>query len=154
MTSLTRLCIVCRRDDGTVTPLFLIMAVGILIIIGMAYDGGGQFDDTQRANFIAQEAARAGAQNIDVNRYMATGQAAMDETKATATVKAYIAGTKGLPIDLGSVQVLFGSGDSMIEVIFTVQRSPVFLTGSGWGIDKAYGNAVVALKQGVTDAGG
>jgi hypothetical protein len=145
---------ILRRDDGTVTPLILIMAVGILIVIGMAYDGGGQYDDTQRADFLAQEAARTGAQNIDLAKYMTTGQAAMDETKATAAVKAYLGGVKDLTIDLNNIQVIFGAQDSEIQVIFTVVRSPVFLTGSGWGIDKAYGDAVVVLKQGVTDAGG
>jgi hypothetical protein len=143
-----------RRDGGSVTLPIMYMIGGILIIIGVAYDGGGLFDDTQRANFLAQEAARAGAQQIDVGQYLATGRAVIDKAKATDAATSYLTNIKDLAIYPNSIHVYFGAGGSAIQVTFKVQRNVVFLTGSGWGIDKTYGNAVVVLRQGVTDAGG
>jgi len=142
------------RDDGSVTLPIMYMIGGILIIIGVTYDGGGLFDDTQRADFLAQEAARAGAQQIDIEQYLATGRAVMDRDKATAAATSYLTNIKDMAIYPNSIHVYFGAGGSAIQVTFKVQRGVVFLTGPGWGIDKTYGNAVVVLRQGVTDAGG
>jgi hypothetical protein len=143
-----------RRDEGTVTPMMLVMAGGILVLIGLAYDGGTYYDDQQHADFVAQEAARAGAQDVDVGRYLATGRAGLDPAKATADVTAYLGGVKDMKIDMSTVAVYFGPDDGSIQVTFTVDRSGVFLTDKAWGVDRAYGNAVVVLEQGVTDAGG
>jgi hypothetical protein len=143
-----------RRDHGTVTPMMLVMAGGILILIGLAYDGGTYYDDQQHADFVAQEAARAGAQDIDVGHYLATGRAGLDPDKAKADVLTYLGDVHDLQIDMGSVAVYFGPDNGSIQVTFRVDRSGVFLSAASWGIDKAYGNAVVVLEQGVTDAGG
>lgn len=143
-----------RRDQGTVTPMMMIMAGGILVIIGMAYDGGMFFDDQQHADFLAQEAARAGAQDIDVGRYLDTGRAAMNEGLARQDVTNYLKNVNDPSIDLSTVAVYFGPSDSSIRVVFTVRRTGVFLPAHAWRMDTVYGNAVVVLEQGVTDAGG
>src|SRR5512139_2706806 len=80
-----------RSDSGSVTPMVIIMAVGIFMVIGMAWDGGGQFDADQRATLLAQEAARAGAQAVDVNAYLETGVAQIDPTRAASYVTAFCA---------------------------------------------------------------
>lgn len=143
-----------RRDHGTVTPMMLVMAGGILILISLSFDGGNFYSDQQHAESLAQEAARAGAQDIDVNRYLATGRAALVEDNARADVTQYLSGVHDLAIK--NVQVYFGPGDGSIQVTFLVDRANtgVFLPASWWGADKVYGNAVVVLEQGVTSAGG
>ena len=143
-----------RRDQGTVTPMMLVMAGGILILIGLSFDGGNYYSDQQHAESLAQEAARAGAQDIDVNRYLATGRAGLVESDATKDVNTYLSGVTDLAIK--DVQVYFGPGDGSIQVTFLVDRAGtgVFLPASWWGADKVYGNAVVVLEQGVTSAGG
>lgn len=143
-----------RRDHGTVTPMMLVMAGGILILIGLAYDGGTYYDDQQHADFVAQEAARAGAQDIDVGHYLATGRAGLDPVRAKADVTTYLGNVHDLRIDMSTVAVYFGPDYGSIQVTFTVDRGGVFLPAASWGIDRAYGNAVVVLEQGVTDAGG
>jgi hypothetical protein len=157
MSRLTRLHarLRARRDHGTVTPMMLIMAGGILILIGVCYDGGTYYSDQQHADFIAQEAARAGAQDIDVRAYLATGQATLDRDAATADVINYLKNVKDLTIvDKDNPGVYFGPNFSSIQVTIQVKRSGVFLTDSTWKLDTVYGNAVVVLEQGVTSAGG
>jgi len=143
-----------RRDHGTVTPMMLVMAGGILILISLSFDGGNFYSDQQRAESVAQEAARAGAQDIDVDRYLATGRAGLSEKDARIDVTNYLSGVTDLAIK--DVQVYFGPGDGSIQVTFLVDRrgTGVFLPASWWGADKVYGNAVVVLEQGVTSAGG
>jgi hypothetical protein len=144
-----------RDDRGTVTPMMLIMAGGILILIGVCYDGGTYYSDQQHADFIAQEAARAGAQDIDVKAYLATGQASLDPAAATQDVINYLKNVKDLSIaDKDAPGVYFGPNYSSIQVTIQVNRTGVFLTDKSWNLGTVYGNAVVVLEQGVTSAGG
>jgi hypothetical protein len=144
-----------RGDRGTVTPMMLIMAGGILILIGVCYDGGTYYSDQQHADFIAQEAARAGAQDIDVNAYLATGQASLNRDAATQDVINYLRNVKDLTIvDRDAPGIYFGPNYTSIQVTIQVSRTGVFLTDKSWHLDTVYGNAVVVLQQGVTSAGG
>ena len=50
-------------DRGTaVTSYFVVMAIGIMLFIGLAVDGGAQVQAGVRAERVATEAARAGLQ--------------------------------------------------------------------------------------------
>ena len=137
-----------RSDAGSVTPMVIIMAVGIFLVIGMVWDGGGQFDADQRATILAQEAARAGAQAVDVKAYMATGVATIDPVQAALNVKAFC-DAQNLPQTTCTPIIL---GGTEIQVNVTIIRNIVFLPSS---VGKTvYGHAQVKLTQGVTDAGG
>jgi hypothetical protein len=129
--------------------MVLIMAFGIMMAIGMAYDGGGELDTQIRANKIAEEAARAGATAVDVNAYMATGVAQIDPLRATNIVLAYCAAS-GVP-QLSCTPII-GPSRTEIQVNVSIVRNIVFLpTAVGKTV---YGHAQVKLTQGVTDAGG
>jgi len=138
-----------RSDSGSVTPMVIIMAIGIFMVIGMAWDGGGQFDADQRATLLAQEAARAGAQAVDVNAYLETGIAKIDPVRAAAYVDAYCA-AQNLPQT--TCTAIVGPSRTEIQVNVTIVRNIVFLPS---GVGKTvYGHAQVKLTQGVVDAGG
>lgn len=56
-----------RRDDrGSIAPFVVIVALAILLLAGLVIDGGRQLNDHGRAVAYAEEAARSGAQEIDV----------------------------------------------------------------------------------------
>ena len=56
-----------RRDErGALTPAVIIMALGLLLLGGMVTDGGRQLNARLRAQATAEEAARAGANMVDL----------------------------------------------------------------------------------------
>jgi hypothetical protein len=142
-----------RADQGTITPLVLIMTTGIFVVIGMAYDIGGEFDAEQRATMLAQEAARAGAQAVDVPRYLDTGVAAVNTVSANGptadqAVQAFCA-QANLPQTTCTTIV---AGGTEVQVNVAINLNIVILPG---GVNKTvYGHAEVKLTQGVTDSGG
>ncbi|MGH3425769.1 MAG: Tad domain-containing protein, partial [Nocardioidaceae bacterium] len=52
---------------GSITPFVLIVSIGFLLLAALVIDGSRQLNSKGRAVAYAQEAARAGAQGIDVN---------------------------------------------------------------------------------------
>ncbi|MGW2855093.1 TadE/TadG family type IV pilus assembly protein, partial [Streptomyces sp. NPDC001215] len=55
-----------RGDDrGGVTVFVAVCVIALIGIIGLAIDGGSKMRATERADYIAGEAARAGGQAID-----------------------------------------------------------------------------------------
>ena len=57
-----------RRETGSITPFALIFAIALLLLAGLVIDGGRQLNARGRALAYAQEAARAGAQAVDLDR--------------------------------------------------------------------------------------
>ncbi|VXC43266.1 TadE/TadG family type IV pilus assembly protein [Aeromicrobium sp. 9AM] len=56
-----------RRDEtGSITPFVVIVSLAIILLAALVVDGGRQLNAKGRAIAYAQEAARAGAQGIDV----------------------------------------------------------------------------------------
>lgn len=57
-----------RRDErGSIAPFIVIVALAILLLAGLVIDGGRQLNAHGRAIAYAEEAARAGAQEVDVS---------------------------------------------------------------------------------------
>ena len=77
-----------RRDDGGVTVFVAVCVLALISIIGLAVDGGAKMAATERADYVAGEAARAGGQAIDPAQAI-TGQAiTVDPQDATAAAQA------------------------------------------------------------------
>ena len=150
-----------RADTGAVTLLVLLMAGGMIAMIGLVYDGGRKIDGFRGANEIAMETARTAAQCVDVNAYLQSGQAVVqdptgDGARAKACAQPYLSAvTSTLPSDttvtLDGVTLLAGGTEVRVDV--TITRPVVFLASLGFQ-NVAHGHATVKLTQGVTDAGG
>jgi Flp pilus assembly protein TadG len=78
-------------DRGAVTVLFAALGLALLMATGLAVDGGRRLGALAEARDIADNAARAGAQEIDENTYRMTGVPAIDEAAAIIRVNAYLA---------------------------------------------------------------
>ena len=86
MTTRTRL----RRpscERGAIGVFLAVLVPGLLLIIGLAVDGGAQVAATQRANAIADEAARAAAREASLARDGGTA-AALAGAQAERTLAA------------------------------------------------------------------
>lgn len=80
-----------RGDEGRVSLFLAVCLAGVLMIIGLAFDGAGQLRTMHRANNLAAEAARTGGQAIDRAQAINGGKKEIDEAAATAAVRNYLA---------------------------------------------------------------
>ncbi|WP_328457562.1 hypothetical protein OG780_42650 [Streptomyces sp. NBC_00386] len=131
-------------DRGGVTVFVAVCVLALIGIIGVAVDGGAKMAATERADYVAGEAARAGGQAIDPAQAI-TGQAiTVDPQDATAAAQAYLRSAKAT----GTVSV---SGDGK-RVTVTVHGSSdtAFLSAVGIGSLPVTGHAIATLLHGVT----
>jgi hypothetical protein len=106
-------------ERGAVSIFLAVLVPGLLLIIGLAVDGGAKVAATQRANAIADEAARAGGQAIDVSAALA-GQVRVDPAAAVVAAQDYLTRNDVQ----GSVTVV--DGDTL-QVTTTITQPTTFL---------------------------
>lgn len=82
-----------RTDRGSVSAMVAVVALGLVMVAGLAYDGGQIVAAQGTARDIAANAARAGAQEIDLDEVRATGTATLDPDRATQAAEAYLSAT-------------------------------------------------------------
>lgn len=77
-------------DQGSITGFVAVVAVALVMVAGMAYDGGQVVAAQGRARSYAAKAARAGAQEIDLTALRSTGATVLDPVRAEASAQAYL----------------------------------------------------------------
>lgn len=86
-------------DDGQVTPFVVILTAAVVMFAGLLLDGGLALAAKTRALGEVQEAARAGAQALDLTAYRTDGTVRLDPAQARALARTYLATTN----DTGTV---------------------------------------------------
>ena len=76
-------------ERGAIGVFLVVLVPGLLLIIGLAVDGGAKVAATQRANAIADEAARAGGQALDISAAL-DGRIQLDPAAAVAAAQDYL----------------------------------------------------------------
>lgn len=106
------------RDDqhGRVTAYVVITAVAALLFGGLALDGGFALAAKVRAMGQAQEAARAGAQEIDLAAYRADGTLRLTPSRAITAAHDHLAASH----HTGSVSV---TGNTVNVTVTINQRT-------------------------------
>lgn len=91
-------------DRGSVPAFVAVVATALILVAGMAYDGGMVVATHGDARASAQKAARAGAQHIDQDALRATGAIMLDPAAATAAALDYLtaAGATGTATVVGA----------------------------------------------------
>ncbi|KAA0235941.1 MAG: hypothetical protein EDR02_01950 [Actinobacteria bacterium] len=80
-----------RRDEqGSITAFVAVVATALVLVAGMAYDGGRVIAAHNAARNDAERAARAGAQQIDLGYLRATNQARLDPAAAEMAALEYL----------------------------------------------------------------
>ncbi|MCT9080468.1 TadE/TadG family type IV pilus assembly protein [Streptomyces fulvoviolaceus] len=97
-------------DDGQVTPFVVILALAIVMFAGLVVDGGLALAAKVRAIGEAQEAARAGAQALDLSAYRDSGTVRLVPGQARTLAQTYLASTG----DTGMVTV---NGDTVTVTV-------------------------------------
>ena len=80
-------------EQGSVSAFVAVVAIGLVMVAGMAYDGGRIVAAQAMARDLASSAARAGAQEIDLDVLRSTGEAVLDPERATTAASAFLAGS-------------------------------------------------------------
>ncbi|MFD9047888.1 TadE/TadG family type IV pilus assembly protein [Streptomyces zaomyceticus] len=78
-------------DQGSLSPFYALSAVGIIMIMGLLVDGGGALNATNRATGLAQEAARAAGQQLNVPAAVEGTDITVDPDAAVAAAQDYLA---------------------------------------------------------------
>jgi hypothetical protein len=76
-------------DRGSVTLFAVVFALALLTMAGLVIDGGAKLTGQRRANNVAEQAARAGAQAAD-EAALRSGRTTLDAALARRTALAYI----------------------------------------------------------------
>ncbi|AFR34596.1 Tad domain-containing protein [Arthrobacter sp. Rue61a] len=109
-----------QQERGSATPFILILAVGLLIMVGLVVDGGGQVNAKDQANSVAQSAARAAVVNISD---ATGGTPVIDTASAQAAAQTYIAAA-------GKTGTVTINGNN-VTVTVTSNYQTVFLSLAG-----------------------
>jgi Flp pilus assembly protein TadG len=131
-------------DRGTLTLFTAIVAIGLLAALGFVVDAGEKLQAGAQARAIAEEAARAGAGQVNRSAAYATGGTfTTDPAQAVAAADAYLSHSG----HTGSVIV---TGNQTIQVTVTVTEPAVFTTIIGISHLSATETATASLVQGIT----
>jgi hypothetical protein len=116
-----------RRDEGAMTLFYVVMALCLFLIVGLVWDGGAALDAASRADEIAQEAARAGGEQIDPTQAIEGTAIVVSPNAAQAAAHSYLqqAGVTGT--------VAVDPGGQMLTVDVTTLYHPAFATLLGIG---------------------
>jgi Flp pilus assembly protein TadG len=133
-------------ERGSISLMTVILTVPLLVLSGLVVDGCMKLRETETADAIAQEAARAGAGIVAPGPAYSAGQFRVEQQQAIVAAHEYLsdAGYKG------SVSTVGLDG---IRVSVTVTRSTLLLNLIGVRSMTVRGSAVADLVTGITGAG-
>jgi hypothetical protein len=122
-----------RDQSGRVTAFVIIMVTAILLFAGLVLDGGLALAAKVRAVGEAQEAARAGAQEIDLAAYRATGTLRLLPQQASAAANSYLAaaGHSGSVSVAGNTVNVTVTISQPTELLGLIGIGSITVTGTG-----------------------
>jgi hypothetical protein len=134
-------------DRGSITLLLIVFFIALLAAAGLVIDGGAKLRAARQASAVAEEAARAGAGEIDRSRaYAHGGQFVIDRQAATNAARSYLAHSG----NAGTVSVI---GTRTIRVTVTISQPTMLLPAIGIDQIHVTKTATADLIQGVTAPG-
>lgn len=138
-----------RGDGGALSLFVAISAVAMLTIVGLVVDGGARLRAIENADALAQEAARAGGEQIDQAAAL-QGTLKVDPVAAASAAQAYLT-QNNIPCS-GCVQTT----DTTVTVDVTTDYQTLLLgiVGLGTLSVHGHGSAVLVGPNGVVNQGG
>jgi hypothetical protein len=131
-------------EAGTVTLTVLVMMLGFAAMLGLMVDGNGRLNARERADAIAQQAARAGGQAIDPGSAVSGQRIYVTPQSAAAAAQAY------LHAEHMTGTVTVSANGETVTVNLTTTYTPLFLSAFGFGPWQVPGEGSADLVAGVT----
>lgn len=113
----------CRRDEqGTATAFVVGMAITLLAVAGLVVDGGNALNARMKLADDTEQAARAGAQQIDEVALRTTGDVRLDEAAARTAAGQFISrfGYSRAGVDVDVDEVTVGATDTVDTVLLSL----------------------------------
>lgn len=137
----------CRQlrsdEDGRVTAFVVIVVTAVLAFGGLVLDGGLALAAKVQALGEAQEAARAGAQEIDLTAYRTDGTLRLEPQQASAAAHAYLAAAG----QSGTVSV----AGNTVNVTVTISQPAQLLNLVGIGSISVTATGQAEPQRGISD---
>ena len=111
---------VFAQERGAVSTFLAVIALALLMAGGLAIDGGRKVNALREASHIADNAARAGAQAVDLDTLRTTGDLRLLPSEADDRVDQYLA-----PLGYTATQVVVN--DATVTVTVDITVDPVLL---------------------------
>lgn len=120
-------------EHGRVTAFVVIIATACLLFAGLVLDGGLALAAKTRTIGQAQEAARAGAQELDLTAYRNGSPARLNPSAARATAERYLAsiGVTGTVSATGDVVRVHVDGHQRTQLLNAVGITDITVSGDG-----------------------
>jgi hypothetical protein len=106
----------CRGDDGSVTPLWIVFTLALMLMAAVLFEGGQILAARRQATNLALQSARAGAQVFD-EAAVRSGPVRLDPAGADTEVRRFLAGQ----VDSVVVRVV---GDQVTVTVTMTQQTP------------------------------
>lgn len=129
-------------ERGAVAVFAVVIVMALFLAIGLVVDGGSRVRAMQRANAMAAEAARTGAQAVIIEG-AGNGHPTIDFGEACRAASTYVTQAGGQPVDCRRVN------DTTVQVDTVVHYDNVFLSLIGEPTSQATGSAQARLARGV-----
>lgn len=130
-------------ERGAISVIVVLLAGALFGLAGLVWDGGRAITARQHAADLAEQAARAGANDLDVTALRATGADSLDVPRALADACRYVA--VAAP---GSGCTASAAGDA-VTVRVTTHTATVLLGVVGLSTLTTHGYATASAVRGV-----
>ncbi|GII75496.1 hypothetical protein Sru01_04780 [Sphaerisporangium rufum] len=142
--------VVARRGErGSMSVFVVLFSVVVFLLAGLLVDGGAAINARLRAADIAEQAARAAADQVDVELLRTTGRVRLlADTQAVCGRARRVIAAHGDPaVRLASCRV--GAGQAEVTVAVSARWKALFLAAFGFA-----GAAMTGTATAVPDPGG
>jgi len=109
-------------QTGSISTSVPLLVLTVLVVVGFAFDGGNAITAHRRAVNLAEQAARAGAERLDIAALRSRGVYRLDHAAARAAATAYLASTG----NTGQVQLGHDADGDYLEVVVGWSQPAVF----------------------------
>ncbi len=127
-------------EDGQLSVFVTLLVVPLLLLIGLVIDGGAVLAAHQHATNDALEAARVGADSLNLADLRANGAIAVDPDAAVAAAQAFLAAA-------GRTGTVTVDGDRVTVTVHT-QTHPSILAAAGLRTVTITGTATATPQEG------
>jgi hypothetical protein len=132
-------------ESGVVTAFVVVLTMALLLATGLVFDGGRTIVAKRHAINLAEQAARAGAQALDIASIRSGGPYRLDPRQARRDALAYLAASG----ETGTVSVRRDATGDLVSVVVPFSVRSSLLTLAGLPVLRGTGQASARNCQGV-----
>ena len=132
-------------ESGVVTAFVVVLTMALLLATGLVFDGGRTIVAKRHAINLAEQAARAGAQALDIASIRSGGPYRLDPRQARHDALAYLAASG----ETGTVSVRRDVTGDLVSVVVPFSVRSSLLTLAGLPVLGGTGQASARNCQGV-----